>query len=959
MITPVVDAYLGGDWRTLDASTGGTVRQSPPIKITAGAKDEAAKTSPSKATFTLNDPDGDYDPGNPMSQWFGDLKENTRVRVTVPLTEPVSFTHTIADGPGADADQVPGEFWNSETRYHVELPVSDVTGGIAGTVLQLRYLDANNFLWVQVVYHTTDSVQVGVIERVAGSDRRLLADTRVYPDGTLFTVNAFSVVVLVEGQVVRAKVWADGDPEPLDWQVECTRATVRAGATFLASTLDAGNTNTMPWVMEYTDVRVGIPVFYGEVAEFNPAVADESHAAPTVAITASGIGRRVAQGSDPLKSSAFRSWTSPQGWIREGSMTSTSGVGSTNTMQGAVGDSDDVPVGSFFRLLDETGRYKEDQLFTVTANSGGQITFTPDTLEPIVLRDVAASYRLATEDDLPIAYWPMEDDRGSTSPASGLLGGAPMETRVDTPEFAAFDVFAGSAPLVKLNNAELYGTVPDYTDTNQAFTLAFLARFPDADEAGTGQAIVQFYCTGTAEVWALNYATGGGDGDLVLSAYSATTGAQLFSTPYDMGMRGNPRLVTLNLEQTGPTTVQYSLLTVGYTSAGGTSVAGPATATATGVTALGKITSAQVNPGGGYVDVGFGHLAVVPAVLSYINITDRISGYAQENPPRRFARLAYEEGEPVTYCQGIVPAGILGPQRRDTLLDTWQDVTDFDMGRFYEAKGAYRFEYRTRSSLYNQGHILDLDYEGGAVLAPFDPVRDDQGSRNDITVKREGGSTYRAVKESGAKSVEAIGRYTDAPTVNAAFDRHLPDLAHWRLHLGTVDGDRYPTITVKAADGVLSLERLLSVGVGDRVRVTNAGARRRFEPIDQLVPGYTLTLHPYVPTLAMNCVPASPYNVAVLDEDTVRLDSDTSALDDDITSSAATFDVATTDCLWTTDPDHFPFDVLVGGERCTVTAISGASSPQAFTVTRAVNGVARAWSAGTKVSLADPHYLPL
>lgn len=55
---------------------------------------------------------------------------------------------------------------------------------------------------------------------------------------------------------------------------------------------------------------------------------------------------------------------------------------------------------------------------------------------------------------------------------------------------------------------------------------------------------------------------------------------------------------------------------------------------------------------------------------------------------------------------------------------------------------------------------------------------------------------------------------------------------------------------------------------------------------------------------------------------------------------------------WTTDTDAFPFDIAVGGgERCTVASIAGTGNPQTFTVARSVNGVARAWAAGTSVRL--------
>jgi hypothetical protein len=151
---------------------------------------------------------------------------------------------------------------------------------------------------------------------------------------------------------------------------------------------------------------------------------------------------------------------------------------------------------------------------------------------------------------------------------------------------------------------------------------------------------------------------------------------------------------------------------------------------------------------------------------------------------------------------------------------------------------------------------------------------------------------------------------------------------------------------------------MFSCGVGNRFKITNLQARSVFEPIDQLVMGYTLTLDPVVPTLEINGEPASPYNVAELD--VARLDSDTSTLNEVLDTTEVGVDVATTGgTLWTTDVAEFPFDILVGGERMTVSAITGASSPQTFTVTRSVNGVIKGHPIGTTVSLADPVYLAM
>lgn len=1004
-VAPVVDLYLGGDWVTIPTGDNG-VRQKPPIRITAGAKDEDPTSSPSKCTFTLNDPDGDWDPGNPMGAYFGDLAENTPTRVRVPLltdtaSQTVSNGWGTADGytwtnnttgssggtvaatnwtrsgtvkthslPAAPSVRVSDlnntEFIDSVTRFTVTLPTGALTGAAVATIVKVRTVDNSNYIGVQIIFRVNESIGIGVIDRIAATDRVLQADTEVQPVSSVSgSALTWKVAALVEGQVVRAKVWKSGDPEPLDWQTTCTRATVRAGTTGIVSSVATGNSNTKPFLMAYNAFSVEAAPFCGEIAEFGPAVADESHAAPTVEITAAGIGRRTEQGSAPLKSTMFRWFTSDQRWIREGAVEATGASGDVNTLVCVDTDALDIAVGNFGRLVDVNGFYKEDTLFTVTAATDvgavANVDFTPDALQAVEIGDVMHTFRLAESGEGPVAYWPCEEERDATTIASGLVGGAPLVPANATPEFGAFDDFLGSAPILKLNDAELIADVPDYTDTNTAFTIHFLVHFPSTEEAATGTDLMGFYTTGTAERWELQYTAGG---NLTLIALDST-GATLFSDNWAMGLQGTPRMVTLSLEQTGPSTVTYDLAAVRY----------PAqaffrqTQTATGVTTLGKINRIRVNPAGGYSDVGFGHLAVMPAALPYFNVYDLPLGMASENTARRFIRLGYEEDVPITYCQGPARAAgaLLGAQQEATLLDNWQDAANVDLGRFYESRGAYSFEYRARSSLENQDPVMELDYEGGAVLADLVPTRDDQQTRNDVTVKREGGSSARATLETGPKSIASAGRYTDAPTINANVDGDLPDQAAWRLHLGTVAEDRYPTVRVTTANGAVALSRLLSVGIGSRLVVTNASARRRYDDISQLVSGYTLTLDPYVPVLEVNGTPESPYRVAELDDPATRLDSDSTVTNEALDTTETGIDIVSTDGVtdWintTDDAAEFPVDIVIGGERMTLTACtspSGVTLAQTMTVTRSVNGVVKSHATGAEVHLADPVYLPL
>ena len=61
--------------------------------------------------------------------------------------------------------------------------------------------------------------------------------------------------------------------------------------------------------------------------------------------------------------------------------------------------------------------------------------------------------------------------------------------------------------------------------------------------------------------------------------------------------------------------------------------------------------------------------------------------------------------------------------------------------------------------------------------------------------------------------------------------------------------------------------------------------------------------------------------------------------------------------LWTTAAADYPLDVIIAGELITVTAVSGTSSPQTFTVQRSRNGIRKSHTASTSgpaVELAKP-----
>lgn len=391
----------------------------------------------------------------------------------------------------------------------------------------------------------------------------------------------------------------------------------------------------------------------------------------------------------------------------------------------------------------------------------------------------------------------------------------------------------------------------------------------------------------------------------------------------------------------------------------GIAVIGPTTKAADETFGIARIRVSGDASASSFVNVGH----VAGRVTSSIQSEDDPAfGWQGEAAGRRIERLCSENGITFTSTGDLDDTSPCGPQHSDTLLNLLQEAAFADLGILYDTLDAVGLHYRTRRSMDNQNAALTLDFSAGNVNPPLDPEVDDLAIRNDVTVTRQDGSSARRILTSGTLSTAAppsgVGIYDTDVTITCAGDgKMLEDQAGWRLHLGTVDEDRFSRLTVDLDRNPSLATTVNALRVGDRIVVNNLPDHLSNNPLSLIVEGWTESLQQYRRVITFNCSPESSHRVAVYQSGTGstvhKYDTGGSTLSSGINSSATSLSVATATGhpLWTAVDAEDGFDIHIGGERMTVTDISGAASPQTFTVTRSVNGVVKSHSSGAAVRL--------
>jgi hypothetical protein len=587
-------------------------------------------------------------------------------------------------------------------------------------------------------------------------------------------------------------------------------------------------------------------------------------------------------------------------------------------------------------------------------------------------------------------YWPLEDASGSVNASSAISGGQVGELTQAT--FGSTTGLAGSAGALTLNSApNVSKAVFSGAGIATGFS-SFLFYFRlDTLPAAGDQAFVTLESptSSTGVRWVISISNVGFNFK-ALSATGTTvdTGSSTFGTlasPLDqwIGMQ-------LLLSQSGGNIHWETWWHAVGTNTFYTHFLG-------GDDFAGTLNTGMVQATFNTTDAAFAGAQIAHVILSgesSLNLVtakfrDASKGYTGERVGRRMQRLAAEEGQFFEWLGDLDATEQVGPQPIANLYTIFGDGATVDGGILTEPRDMLGLLYVTRAYLGNRRGIT-FDYSASELKDTPEPIDDDRYILNDYTVTSPlGGSARYEANDGRRKSVTdppvGAGRYERSGSVNVASTSQLKGQAAFQVFLGTWDEPRVPNVSqylhrTEISSSLIKINDMIALDQGSSLSLIGLSAAPRglmsTDNLHMLLLGYTEEIDNFTWKWVGNTVPGGPYWTPILDSGAsyiIRLDAADGAyattVNADVTSSATSivFKTPNTVPAWITTagwPAEFPVNIKMGGEVMTLTAMSGitpsgSNNLQTATVTRAVNGISKAQTAGTTIYLAESSYLGL
>lgn len=885
---------LGGVWT--DITQYLYARSGSGVNISYGRANEGSQVDPGQMTFELDNRDGRFTTKNPTSPYYRQFGRGTPVRFSVFAGDP--YLDVPATGatstPDAAALDIVGDI---DVRLELQLDqdwlvtyntpnvISDtleMIGKHSGSTQKSWFLGLRDsrlfFEWSEDGSATLDStateyLRVGPTERIA---IRVTLDVNNGASGNTTT--------FYYSDNINSSTWTQlGDP------------VVRAGTTSIFSStasLEIGNATDFSFrVMDGKVYKAQVRDGIGGTVVANPDFSAQ------------------ATGTTSFADSAGRTWTVP-----------------------AAHEITDRNIRFEGRIVQvptrwQTGSRDAHVQFTA-AGPLRRIGQGQSPLASALFREYTNPARAGTG---ITDYWPMEEGTEATQFENAVAGRGPMSYSGDV-HLSSLDTYAPSLALPEFGAGTAIGRVARYPSSTGVGMRAFvqLSSTPPSAE----RTLLAMECTGTIRKAIVRVNT---SNQLAVNLYDENN-AVIVGTAFDTYFAaGVPTQILLTLEQVGAD-VDVNMRV--YDCRGSVfDLPEAGTGFLQTTDTFGRVTKCRVGAESDLAGISVGHVVFINDLAAFTNTGNAMVGWKGENDLNRFRRISYEEEQDVKTFPGIFTASdtnhAMGSQGELTFLGLLRESEEVSGGILYEDRESGALILRDAAGLYSQAARFTLDYNGDdGLVTPLDPDEDDQELVNDMTANQVSGSSVRYQKTSGSLNIsdpeddpEGVGPYESSVDLDVWRGDQLGSHASWRVHLGTWDEWRFPRVTVYLQGATHMIDEVSRISPGDVFEIVDMPD---FTPPDDarlMAVGYSEFVSQFQWEITLNCQPARPWDVGVLDDDELgRADTDGSVLAEALTTTETDADVFVESGPRWIDSDsfstQFPFDIKMAGERATVTAIN-------------------------------------
>lgn len=939
----VVQCKINNVWTDVTRyDTNTKILQDSGVNITRGQGGLQTKTPPGTCTWTWQDPNGVYNNENPRSPYFGVLPRNTPVRVYVPRSTAALFITASNDGTkrGQTAAKAGLDIVGDiEVRFDIEpRRFTRWNSGSSKTyVLGGKYGAVGQRSWYVRFGDSGSSVSLNHLAFVwspTGSNSASATCTSELPK-----TGRISIKITLD---------VDNGAGGCDVKFYTSTTGINGVYTQLGSTVTQGATTSI--FASTANLELGT-VNVGDLSSVITSTSGECYHGRIYGFQLyNGIGgSKVAEADYTAQTTGTTSFSD--------------GLGNTWTLAGVaeITNADyrfygelSAPVMHANRSLAGTGADVK-----VEAEAGGLIRRLTANAQPL-LAPIDRIYNGYS----PHGWWTGADSStADTSEASSAVDGVAPATLTDI-SFAGFDsTLAGSAGVMTCGSTGpiFLGTCKTVAATTETHFIGFF-KFPTVPLSA--QTLFSLYSSeGTIKRWDFVVDATGYN----LHGYNSA-GALSVDRPVLFGAGASPTdWIAWHLQLTnsaGTISVKHEWMSI--TSGAVWADPGPITYAGTN----GIINKVGIQGIAALSGVRVAHLMASTQVglIFYDGSTNTFAraaaGFPGETADARFIRVCNLLGVTPVIIGKSGDSEQMGAQPIGTGMDILYECQDADGGVISEAIDQLALEYRTRKSLYNQ-YGLTLTWAN--LSQGLQKTPDDTDVANDITMSRVNGGSARATQSYGSMSTQApplgIGTVQDGPTINNYQDGRLPFLVQYALLRRTWPTSRYPDVTIEFARGDFTGSASLALlatktEITDLITITTLPNFLAPEPIYLLVKGVRETLG-WMRTVSYACVPYGPYQTSELN--TIAGDlyffkacPDTIAgvvqtqVNTNFNSSATALSIKTLSGPLI-DTAITSGTIKIGGERMTITSVTGSSSPQTVNVTRGLDGYTAAHVAGDYV----------